>query len=422
MLNLKVRRKRDSANRNDPSRCYPFAMELTLIKHSALTIMRALRSDKNRTRFRLPACGSKLLAPDPFPKKHWSHKSLSNAIAKLPVRLDPSKLETAAPNRKSRIQAKGVSCTVYNGGVPDDSFIHLGDGIAISGPELLFAELAESMHPLEHLMLGHELCGTFSRDADDPYNGPITYKVPPATSVEKIARFLDKAKSIRGIDAARSSLALLNDNAWSPTESLVAALLRPPIDSLGFDMGQLTLNPRVELERGLPGAKESRVPDIVIEGTPVGLNYDGLAHLDLGSIVKAAINVGTDPGSAQMGAILDKAVRDVREKLVDDIRRNRELAADGLVIFPILKEDLYMPGGIEQVVERLVDRIEQECNRNMRKQRKILAGKALARARHRMMLSLLPGNHERNVQVERFIQGHPMYDGPSQVEVFLIEL
>ena len=397
-------------------------MELTLNKHSALAVMRALRSDKNRTRLRWPARGSKMLAPDPFPKKHWTQKALNSAIADLPVRLDSSQLEVAVPDRKSRIQAKGVSCTIYDGSIPEDSFIHLGGGIAISGPELLFAELAGSMHPLEHLMLGHELCGTFSRDADDPYNGPIAYKVQPTTSVEKIARFLDEAKYIRGIEAAHISLAFLNDNAWSPTESLVAALLRLPIDSLGFDMGQLTLNPRVDPVRSLPGAKGSRVPDIVIDGTSVGLNYDGLAHLDLDSIVKAAMDVGADPGSSQMGAILDKAVRDVREKAIDDIRRNRELAADGLSIFPILKEDLYVPGGIEQVVERLVDQIEHESSRDCAKQRKILTGKALARARHRMMLSLLPGNHERNVQVERFIQGHPPYNGPSYVTEVWIEL
>ena len=411
-------------------------MELTLNKRSALAIMRALRSGKDRAQLRALTRCSEMFAPDPFPKKRWTKKLLNSVIADLPSGLDSSGLEIAVPDRGSRIQTQGVSCSVYNGSIPDGAFRrldvasghldvasgHLACEIAISGPELLFAELAESMLPLEHLMLGHELCGTFSRDADDPYNGPVTYHVQPVTSVERIARFLDGTKHIRGAEAARASLARLNDNAWSSTESLVTALLRLPIDSLGFDIGQLTLNPRVELERRLPGAKDSRVPDIVIDGTLVGLNYDGMAHLDLGSIVKAAIDVGADPGSAQMEAILNKAVRDVREKAVDDIRRNRELAVGGFSVFPIVKEDLYVPGGIEQVVGQLVDMIERECGRDMSWQRRILASKVLARARHRMMLSLLPGKRERNVQVERFIQGHPLYSGPSLMKEVWIEL
>ena len=270
-------------------------------------------------------------------------------------------------------------------------------------------------------MLGHELCGTFSRDARNPYNGSIAYEVRPATSTEKIGRFLANARRIRGIEEARSALRRLNDNAWSPTESLVAALLRLPMDSLGFDMGPLVLNPRIDSLRELPGAKASRVPDIVFAGTSIGLNYDGLAHLDLDSIVKAAIDVGVYPGSAQTGAILDGAVHDVREKVLDDIRRNRELAADGLSVFPILKEDLYVPGGIEQIVAQLADMLEKQCNRDMRAQRRILAGKALAKARHRMMLSFLPGRHERNVQIERFIQGNPVCSDPLTVHECWIE-
>ena len=328
----------------------------------------------------------------------------------------------AVPDEASRIRTSNVACTIYVNGIPRNAFINLGNGVAISSPELLFVELAANMHPIEHLMLGHELCGTFCRNNQDPYNGPITYGVEPLTSVEKIGRFLRESKRIRGMEAARASLEYLNDNAWSPTESLVAALICLPSDKLGYDLGKLVLNPRVPPKRALPGMKSSRVPDIMIEGTPVGLNYDGLLHLDLNSIVKTAMDVGSHPEIAQTQTALDEAVAKVRAKALDDIRRNRELATDGLLVFPLLKEDLFTPNGLDLVVAQLISSIERTTNRTMTQQKRMLQSTSLNEARYRMMLSFLPGNHERNVQVGRFINGCKIYEGPGEVRECWIEL
>ena len=271
-------------------------------------------------------------------------------------------------------------------------------------------------------MLGHELCGTFSRDAEDPYNGPVTYGVQPATSVERIRRFLVEAKGIHGIEAARISLEHLNDNAWSPTESLVAALMRLPMDSLGYDFGELVLNPRISPDAVLPGAADSRVPDILIAGTPVGVNYDGAVHLDLDSIVNAAREAEAHPQLLQAQKELSKAVKDVRAKVVDDIRRNRELAADGLAVFPVVKEDVYAKGGLDQIAAHLITVLEQLTNRDMTDQKKILSMKRLADARWRMALSLLPGRSNRDIHVGRFISGHEVIEGPIEVLEGWVEL
>lgn len=228
--------------------------------------------------------------------------------------------------------------------------------------------------------------------------------------------------SIGGLDAARASVEYLNDNAWSPTESLVAALLRLPMDSLGFDFGELVLNPRAFPSAPLPGSADSRVPDIMIAGTPVGLNYDGAVHLDLDSIVSAARELEANPQLLQAQIALSNAVRDVRAKVVDDIKRNRELAANGLAVFPIVKEDLYPRGGFDQIVSHLITIIEQLTDRNMDEQKKILRMKRLGDARRRMILSLLPGKHERGIHVGRFVGGCEVVEGPLEISEFWVEL
>ena len=412
-------------------------MQLTLCKRSALAVLRSLRatgasSAPNRSR---PARGieqtrssrTDILPPDPSPGKRWTRGLIDGFDLGLPLTLSGTTVDFAVPDKALRIRTRDSTSTVYAKGIPDEAFIKTRTSnddctLAISGPELLFVELAKEMHPVEHLMLGHELCGTFSRDAEDPYNGPVTYGVRPATTVERIRRFIDETKNVTGIDEARVSAGFLNDNAWSPTESLVAALLRLPIDSLGYDFGELVLNPRVSPSASLPGSAESRVPDIVIAGTPVGLNYDGAVHLDLDSIVDAAREVGANPKLQQAQRSLSNAVRDVRAKVVDDIRRNRELAADGLAIFPVVKEDLYTKGGFDQVAAYLISVIEQLTDRNMDEQKRILRMQRLSEARWHMALSLLPGRHERSIHVGRFVYGHEVVEGPCEVHEFWIEL
>ena len=368
-----------------------------------------------------------LLPPDPSPGKRWTRNLLEGIDLGLTFGFAGKTIDFAVPDRSARVRVSDSTWTVYAKGVPSGSFIRTRCStkncvLAISSPELLFVELAKYMHPVEHLMLGHELCGTFSRDAEDPYNGPVTYGVQPATSVERIHRFLAEAKSIHGIDAARTSIEYLNDSAWSPTESLVAALLRLPMDSLGFDFGELELNKRVSPSAILPGAAESRVPDILIASTPVGVNYDGAVHLDLDSIVTAARELEANPELLQAQETLTKKVKAVRAKAVDDIRRNRELSAEGLAVFPVVKEDLYPKGGIDQIAAQLIATIEQLTDRDMTAQKAILQMKRLSDARWRMALSLLPGKHERSIHVGRFIAGNEVVEGPMEMHECWVEL
>ena len=387
-------------------------MKLTLNKWSALYLMRSLRVDRSRSR--LLNRRTNLLDPDPAPLQRWGKSYFAKGQGAL-GQLQGQTVHVAVSRGDARLQSRHAVNTVYGSGIPPRSFIDIGGGVAISSPELLFVEMAPLMRPIEHLMLGHELCGSFGRCAADPRDGSVAYSLPPLTSVQRIARFLDSARGIRGIGRARESLAMLNDNTWSPTESIIAAFLRAGIDDMGYGFNMLEMNVRVFQTAELAGSKESRVPDILVAGTKVGLNYDGCAHLDLESVARAAIAVGMDPGALHTERELKEAVAAVRAKVLDDAHRNRELAAEGYTVFPVFKEDLYQPGGLDALVRRLVDVLEQKGGIDLWAPKRALASKALSADRYRLLRSLLPGAYEPEVELGRYIAGCQVGKGQHEV-------
>ena len=149
------------------------------------------------------------------------------------------------------------------------------------------------------------------------------------TTVERIARFLDACHGVRGLEVARRNLAYVANNAWSPMESIVSALAVKPVEELGYRLGPVRLNVRHENPEELValGCCRSRVPDIEVEGSSIGFNYDGREHFDLGMLVSEADDFERT-----------RAAREIREKYVDDLRRNRELAALGCLRAPVYPE------------------------------------------------------------------------------------
>ena len=270
------------------------------------------------------------------------------------------------------------------------------EDIAISSPELLFVEMAETMTPAEHLLLGFELCGRFSRHPDNWRNGQGKLGVAPATSVARIADFMNATKWLHGITNARMTLKALADNAWSPAEAVVATMVSLPIEEYGYGLGRCTLNARVmpgnDLARTM--TRESRVPDIVFSDTSVGINYDGVVHLDLRAIAKAGVELGLHPEIAATQIELEKVIREVRAKAIDDIRRNRELMACGYTVFPVTKEDLYEEGGLDRVMLQVFDALERTGKMDLSRQREAMDLLFAKRQRQRLTWSLIPGSKE----------------------------
>ena len=412
---------------------YHRRMRLTFNRFTALRILRAMRTGRFRddaginlaaplsgkfadsegsisrtTILPIDSCRrSSLIAPDPSPKTRWTRKQIDLSRFGLQTGIDATHpLDVAVPFAASRLQMRFARNSVYEreNGLPAQSFIEVAEGLAISCPELIFVEMSSIMD-LEHLvMLGYELCGMFARDADDARNGEVSMGVAPVTSVNRIASYLETAKWVRGAKQARFALGYIADNAWSPVESVVATVASLPIGGCGYEMGPVSLNARIFAPETLArvNSKGSRVPDILFKGTHVGLNYDGSEHFDLNAIVGAAVDAERNPDDAFAQVSLDNTVKSVRAKAVDDIRRNRELAASGYIVFPVTKEDLDEDGGLDRVMAQAMEAIEMFDHKDMSKQRRFLDAEFYRMKRQQLIWSLTTGMRENRIDTRRF--------------------
>lgn len=364
-------------------------MQLTLNKQSALFLLRMER--RERGKHGLPRARVNLLAPNPNPRTRWSKRLFASM---LPPSLDFTSrpLEICVSSDAERPKSRSVSNTIYGSSLPSGSFIRLNEQIAISSPELLFVELANELPPAQHLLLGFELCGSFSRDERNPI-GRGTMWLPPATSVARVRSYMDGCKYLAGLPAARRTLSLLADNAWSPMEAVVAVMMALPLEENGYGLGRCALNLRYETPAHLVGsaAKESRVPDIMVEGTHVGINYEGGGHLDLDSIVEAAMRLQRHIGSQAAEEELDEVIARVRAKIVDDGRRNRELAADGLSVFQVYSEDLYEDGGLDAVMMQVLEALKLNEKWEVAERQRALQSALVRKERQELLHSMLPG-------------------------------
>ena len=362
-------------------------MQIALTGVTALRAWRAIRSGKCPKahvgkRIDLPA-------PDPAPAKRWTANALDLGFLGIDTsKLDPAHpIYVATPDAKKRIRTAGIECATYTK-LPSGSFVDVGHGVALACPELVFIELGAHTRMEVQLLLGYELCGGFSRDAISPRDGDVTYNVVPITSTEKIAAYLAKCKYVPGLDNAREALPRLRDNAWSPTEAVVAMLAVTDTTDLGYGLGDVVLNQRIQVT-----SQATRVPDILFVGTHVGLNYDGAVHFGLQDVVAAA---GTQQQS--------EAVAQARTRIVGDKRRSRDLLAAGYTVLPVTSEDLYEKGGLDAVMLQVMDLIGRETGEPFVAQRNLLARPKLAKRRQRLIWSLLPGQRGEDLLRELYAE------------------
>lgn len=373
-------------------------MHLTLAGTDALRVLRALRC--NKTDVGALVRGD-LEPPNPDPFKRFRANRLD--LQKLLLDKPPSQqhpLQITTPSREDNLRAGFVrNIVVPTGNVPPNSFIDVGDGIQIPCPELIFLQVTSQMMPLIQLALGMELCGDFSRDPQNPTDGSPVLGLAPVTSARRIQTYLSSCQSLPGLNQARYIASFLSDNAWSAMEGAVGALFSLPFGYLGYDLAPLTLNKRITSTSSMLSDKDSRVPDILFQGSHVGLNYDGGDHLALGEIVDAATDAVLHPEDAIASANLQTTVKRVREKYVDDHRRDRELWAQGLMVMPITIEDVREKGRLDSIASWVMDQLEAEGARDLSTQRAMLQSPAIARARQRVIWSLLPGELGRKARI-----------------------
>lgn len=366
-------------------------MQLTVNGASALAVLRAIRSGK------CPACGlhlrslarCDLATPALDEGAKWTRRRLDlSAFGAAPASKDRP-TQVAVPSAATRIRSPYAHTTCYTRDLPAGSFVDTGAGLLFSSPELLFVEMSKVMDPAALALLGYELCGTFSRDPVDPRMGTVALGVEPVTSVARITAYLKTYGGKLSVPRARAALDAIGDNAWSPMEAVVAALMSLPVTEYGYGLGPLVLNQRVAVrpQAGGPQAPATRVPDILIADATVGINYDGQEHLDLDGLAELAAS--TIDGTVG-NAALERAKRKIRDKARDDLLRDRELAAEGLLVLPVTSEDLFSPGAADALMSVVCDLLEQRDGRDVSQARGAIASRALRQRRQLRVWSLLP--------------------------------
>ena len=342
-------------------------MQLDLNSFSALQAIRALRCMRMLDGHQIQHVGPR--EPQLGFGRRWNAKRLT--VPWLNSGLPPTEkhpLYAMVPSAEARIQARCVRNTVCSRDVP---MIELPDGVRCVSPEHLFLEMGAYMDPAVHLMLGMELCGSYSRDPVDPRNADASFFLPPLTSAERIRDYVGQThlRRIEGLEQARWISKLVLDNAWSPREALVAALIVLPLEELGFGLGPIVLNKRVftnQLQLG-PAGRESRVPDILFEGSHIGLNYEGSPHF----------------GSEQED--------ETRLRIVADKLRDRDLIISGYTVLPVVNEDLAERGAFDTLMLQVMDLLEEETGLRAEFRKEEFFRVRLARRRQRLIWSLLPG-------------------------------
>ena len=361
-------------------------MRIALNKRSGLRALRIVRRSAGPSG--LTGIREDLAAQDPGEgRARWSKLLLESLELDGHALLERTRpLDIAVPDRDKRLQSPLVSNTVYGGTLPQGAFVPLGEVVQVACPELIFLEMAPVMDRLTHVLLGYELCGGFSRDPDDPRSGDVRFKLPPVTTPEKIRAFIEGAGRVQGKHDALAALDLVAADARSPMEALLAATINMAPEEMGFGLGPVVLNRRIDVGEG-----RTRVPDILFEGTEIGLNYDGRGHLDLDALAKAAADSATNPGAAAPAEAADAAKRAVREAYADDRLRERELASAGYTVFTVTEEDLKDQKRLDQLMLQVMDALERQTGRDLAEQRAFARDRRLRKDQQIQIRSAMAG-------------------------------
>ncbi|MDO4806688.1 MAG: hypothetical protein Q4A07_05510 [Coriobacteriales bacterium] len=315
-------------------------MSITLSHQSALDVVRMLRTDGTSIQ---EMDYGRLAKPSSWVGKRLDGRSFASPRWRWPQPKAGRPLHVFVPEEAARMRGVHMRSHVSPPNLPPHSILWLDEFSSVVCPELLFVQMAQTFSLPMLVMLGHELCGHFSRCANNPCGGPVAEDIPAATSVERLSNYLGALGRARGLPHAKKALRYIGDHALSVPEAVLATIYALPASESGYGMGPVTLNERVVLgDASVHSGKTCRYPDIMFSFAPVGINYDGEGHLDLSevqSLVTRALHASSND-RPELEAALRKKLVDIRAKVVDDNVRGRQLAARGRVVFPVTKEDV----------------------------------------------------------------------------------
>ena len=368
-------------------------MGITLSDLSALDVLRKLRFDGANLQEMdtIP-----LLPPSPFSGKRWTTGDFNSSVWAWdpPSKNNPLHVIVPAQGDRRHVRMSNVVVHEQFGSMPEQSIIWLNERSSMVCPELLFLQMANTFTLPRLVMLGYELCGHFSRSSRAPLEGSVMTDVPAATTTERLADYLGMFHRVSGIAKARKALSYVSDHALSAPEAVLGTIYSlPPLEG-GYGMGPVTLNERVSTpDSREPGDAQARYPDLSFPFAPVGMNYDGDEHLNLDAIARAAqkvLLVTEDLRESAQNELIE-TTQGVRAKVVDDNMRNRQLAAQGRIVFPVTKEDLSNSTNLDRLTRQILSCAHTIFGADVSAYENALNNTEAARERENLLDSLTPG-------------------------------
>ena len=172
----------------------------------------------------------------------------------LPFLVDnESTLHVLVPSVAKEQKSKTHTCHVLTGSIPNGSFCKIGNGVYIASPDLLFIEMATRLTFVDLVLLGLELCGTYTLQ---PNGTPGCQGCPAATTKRTLSSFAEHAKGMRGSALAQKALRWVVNGSNSPMESALMLYLCLPVRLGGYAFPPPDLNPTTKL-----GKKATRLYD-----------------------------------------------------------------------------------------------------------------------------------------------------------------
>lgn len=365
--------------------CDTQAMGITLSHTTALEILRGARAAAGTGK--LPLEPTVYLPPKLDVGQRWTLE-IVNRMRKSVGIPRSGRLDVLVPAPEARVGNRLVSNHVWRAvarGTGTAFLLVEGTDVAIPGPEILLAQMAELLPLPELVALGHELCGNYSLRPSTS-RAPAATGIKPVTTVTQIQQVLAGTRGLRGGPKLLQALRWIREHSLSPAETCLSTILQLPIAEFGYELEKLELNERVtpadpDDQDSTSQPTRPRVPDIRFVDTPVGLNYDGDVHVDLDAIVAAAKRLGEKPDSVALKAQLDLALKEAREDISSDKRRDRDLLAMGLLVPAVTKFDLESADELDAVVAQLLDMLERTSGWDVSAQRVALDDAALRQGR-----------------------------------------
>ena len=259
---------------------------------------------------------------------HWSYVTHA----------DDGKVHVLVPGKSCFRKSESYSYRTWDSELPKDSLIRIGEGVYVVSPEFLFLQMARYLSWLQLTLLGMELCGCYKvGETRRNRKGPVT-------TPGKLSRFIDSCPRKSGTRRARRALRYVVARAFSPMESKVTLLLCLPRALGGYGYSFPDLNREIPVPPELCaacGCPELKC-DLYWEDFHFAIEYDSDEHHSEAS------------------------------EILSDSRRNATLAAMGIDVMTLRKQDVYFVDAFEAAAAKIgyaLGRHDRPTTEHMRKAR-----------------------------------------------------